>query len=113
MNEQDPLAKKKLERNNKKTANTGDPWIDFLPEEYYEMYEEEAQDPVNHPSHYKQGKYETIDVIEDATSSYSGYEGYLVGNVIKYLYRANFKGNKAEDLQKAEFYLKRLVEVQK
>lgn len=72
----------------------------------------QEEDKVNSPSHYKQGKYETIEVIEDITASYKGYEGYLVGNVVKYLYRANHKGKKQEDLKKAQFYLNKLVEVQ-
>src|SRR5699024_7230751 len=38
----DYLMDKILERNNKpKKLNTGDPWIDNLPESYFEMYEEE------------------------------------------------------------------------
>lgn len=73
---------------------------------------ERGEDVVNHPPHYKQGKYETIEVIEDITASYKGYEGYLVGNVVKYLYRAIHKGKKQEDLKKAQFYLNKLVEVQ-
>src|SRR5699024_2203565 len=39
----DYLMDKILERNNKpKKLNTGDPWIDNLPESYFEMYEEES-----------------------------------------------------------------------
>ena len=43
----DYLVDKILERNNKPEAytppNTGDPWIDNLPESYFEMYEEESK----------------------------------------------------------------------
>ena len=39
----DYLMDKILERNNKpEKLNTGDPWIDNLPESYFEMYEEET-----------------------------------------------------------------------
>src|SRR5699024_827977 len=42
----DALMQKVVERNNKPEAytppNTGDPWIDNLPESYFEMYEEES-----------------------------------------------------------------------
>src|SRR5699024_11070163 len=42
----DTLMQKVVERNNKPEAytppNTGDPWIDNLPESYFEMYEEES-----------------------------------------------------------------------
>ena len=60
-------------------------------------------DPVNHPSHYTQGKFEVIDVIEDWKLN------YLEGNIIKYVARYKFK-NKAEDLKKAKWYLERLIE---
>src|SRR5699024_10707683 len=43
----DTLMQKVVERNNKPEAytppNTGDPWIDNLPESYFEMYEEETK----------------------------------------------------------------------
>ena len=41
-------------------------------------------DRVNHPPHYNQGKYEVLDVIEDALGE--GYPDYLQGNILKYLY---------------------------
>ena len=44
----DTLMQKVVERNNKPEAytppNTGDPWIDNLPESYFEMYEEAETD---------------------------------------------------------------------
>jgi len=63
-------------------------------------------DAVNHPSHYTTGKYEVIDVIEDWRVCYH------LGNVIKYIARHQHKGRPIEDLKKAEWYLKRLVEFQ-
>lgn len=66
-------------------------------------------DAVNHPPHYNQGDIETIDIIKELTRGYTGFEAYLVGNVIKYIAQANFKGNKQEDLEKTEFYYKRLL----
>lgn len=80
---------------------------------YQELLKELSKpvvDTVNHPPHYTQGDIETIDIIKILTQGYTGYEGSLVGNVIKYLARANFKGNKAEDIQKSQFYLDKLVE---
>ena len=64
-------------------------------------------DPVDHPSHYTQGRFEVIDVIEDSLAS-EGFEGYCVGNVMKYVMRYRHK-NGVEDLRKAEWYLRRLV----
>ena len=60
------------------------------------------------PNHYKQGKYETIDIIKDMMTD-KMYEGFLLGNVIKYLARYNSK-NGVEDLDKARVYLKWLSE---
>jgi len=60
-------------------------------------------DPVNHPEHYKVGGIETIDFIEAKSLSYN------LGNVVKYLTRADHKGNKLEDLRKAQWYLTREI----
>lgn len=64
-------------------------------------------DNVNHPSHYTTGDIECIDAIE-ASMSEQEFKGYLKGNCIKYLWRYRNKGGK-EDLQKAQWYLDRLV----
>lgn len=68
----------------------------------------ELIDNVNHPNHYTQGKYEVIDIIEDITKD--GFEGYLVGNILKYISRYKYK-NGLEDLKKSRFYLNKLIEV--
>lgn len=64
-------------------------------------------DAVNSPNHYTQGKFETIEIIEEITKGYSdGYVAYCVGNALKYLARAPFKhGEPSEDLSKAAKYL--------
>jgi hypothetical protein len=67
-----------------------------------EMFEP-APDAVNHPAHYKVGGIETIDFIEAKKLNYN------IGNVIKYLTRADYKGNKLEDLRKAQWYLTREI----
>jgi len=61
-------------------------------------------DMVNHPPHYKAGGIETIDFIEAKEL------GYNLGNVVKYITRADHKGNKLEDLKKAQWYLNRAIE---
>lgn len=67
-------------------------------------------DLVNHPSHYKQGRVEAIDVIEDVVSAApEPVVGFLVGNALKYLLRAWHKKNTVQDLQKAEWYLRRAI----
>ena len=60
-------------------------------------------DMVNHPPHYKMGGIETIDFIEA-----KGF-GYNLGNVVKYISRADHKGNHYEDLCKARWYLNREI----
>jgi hypothetical protein len=64
-------------------------------------------DQVNNPKHY--------------TSHPSGIEcleitrhmGFNLGNVIKYIWRADLKGKNIEDLQKAAFYLLDEIELRK
>ena len=76
-----------------------------------EKKEEKAEDMVNHPSHYTSGGVECIDAITSALSSYKdSVDSWLVGQVIKYLWRAPLKGKYEEDIKKAQFYLNRLVE---
>ena len=66
-------------------------------------------DNVNHPQHYTQGGIETIDYIK-AKLTTEQFKGYLKGNIIKYISRFEYK-NSIEDLQKAKWYLSKLIEV--
>lgn len=68
-------------------------------------------DMVNHPPHYRKGKFETIEMLEDIAQHYPGAMAYNAACVIKYISRAPFKGNVKQDLQKAKWYLDRLVEM--
>lgn len=74
---------------------------------YREEQQASTQDAVNQPSHYTQGRFETIEIIEEITQGYDdGYVAYCVGNALKYLARAPFKhGEPTEDLAKAAKYL--------
>lgn len=65
-------------------------------------------DPVNHPSHYTQGNVECIDAIE-SSMTFEAFCGYLKGNAQKYLWRYENKGNKIEDLKKANWYVNKLI----
>ena len=58
---------------------------------------------VNHPSHYNAGKIEVIDAIEDWRL------GFHEGNAVKYIARAKHKGKELEDLEKAAWYIGRLI----
>ena len=59
---------------------------------------------IDHPKHYNQGNIEVIDFIEDKGL------GFNLGNVVKYVARAEHKGKAVEDLKKAMFYLKREID---
>lgn len=65
--------------------------------------EEPTADPVNHPAHYKVGGMETIDFIEAKNLN------YRLGNVVKYITRADHKGDRLESLKKAQWYLDREI----
>ena len=66
------------------------------------------EDMVNHPPHYNKAGIETIDAIKAMTDG--GFEYYLQGNIMKYLWRYRYK-NGAEDLKKAQWYLTELIDV--
>lgn len=62
---------------------------------------------VAHPKHYNTGKIEVIRIIEDQLTD-EEYRGYIKGQVLKYITRERTK-NGLEDLQKAAWYLNRLI----
>jgi len=62
---------------------------------------------VNSPPHYKQGDVECIEAIKSATGA--EYQGYLQGNIMKYIWRYRAKGQRLNDLKKAQWYLKELI----
>lgn len=72
----------------------------FKPKEEKADYE---IDMVNHPSHYQHG-IEPIEFIESHNFNFN------LGNVIKYISRAPYKGTELEDLKKAKRYLEREIE---
>lgn len=56
-------------------------------------------DPVNHPAHYT--AYPNVEVIEITAQM-----NFCIGNAVKYLSRAQFKGKEEEDIQKALWYIR-------
>ena len=64
------------------------------------------KDNIN-PDHYKVGGIETWDYIK-AKLSASQLAGFALGNVMKYVSRADHK-NKLEDLKKAKWYLDKII----
>lgn len=70
------------------------------------MSKDQVDDVVNHPAHYTDGKFETIEAIE------SWRLGYHLGNAVKYISRAGKKSKdtELEDLRKARWYIKRYLD---
>ena len=85
---------------------------DFMVKKFRESMgktvEREAIEMVDHPKHY-QSKHgvEVIDIIEEFGL------GFHLGNVIKYVLRAGHKSNELEDLEKAKWYLERVIDLKK
>lgn len=65
---------------------------------------------VNHPAHYNQSGVECIDAIDAAVEGLDPQEAFCVGTAIKYLWRFKHKGKPVEDLQKAMWYINRLID---
>ena len=65
---------------------------------------EEIFDPIGRPKHYNKKGIEAIDVIE----AFAGNK-YLRGNALKYVLRADYKGDTLKDLKKAVWYLQREI----
>lgn len=62
----------------------------------------ESREMVDHPQHYQSNRgIEAIDVIEGFSLNFN------LGNAIKYILRADKKGNKKQDLEKSLWYIKR------
>ena len=64
----------------------------------------EQADMVNHPKHYNVEGYEVIDIIEAFNLNFA------MGSALKYLLRAERKGNKVQDLQKAIWCIQREID---
>ena len=65
--------------------------------------------PVENPDHYNTGSIEAIEAIKASMPS-EQFFGYLKGNVMKYLWRYDYKEKPIEDLRKADWYLNRLID---
>ena len=67
----------------------------------------EIQDMVNSPPHYNKSGIECIEAIKAMTGD--GFQFYLQGNIMKYLWR-NWYKNGVEHLKKAKRYLSELID---
>jgi hypothetical protein len=79
---------------------------EYEAEEEAKRQQKKKEDMINNPAHYNKAGIECIDAICAATGE--GFEHYLQGNILKYLWRYRYK-NGSEDLKKAQWYLNRLI----
>ena len=70
-------------------------------------------DKVNHPQHYTRYSIEVKDLIVEVSEYFPPKMVFAIGNVIKYVLRAPFKGSCLEDLEKAQFYLAGAIHIYK
>lgn len=78
--------------------------------EAHEM-SELRKEHVNHPDHYKTGKFECIDIMVE-TQGVEPTQDFCICNAFKYLYRHK-KKNGSEDISKAIWYLNKYLELEK
>lgn len=77
-------------------------------EEYTQSFTHDEVDNINQPPHYGNGEIECIDYMKD-NMDHMMFMGYLEGNAKKYMHRYRHKGKPVEDLEKAQWYLDRLI----
>jgi len=68
-------------------------------------------DPVNFPKHYNKGDIGCIDAIESCQGE--GFKYYLQGSILKYMWRYQHKHNPIQDLEKAKWFINKLIETEK
>lgn len=70
------------------------------------------KDMVKSPPHYADSEIECIDAMR-ASMTKEAFSGYCKGNVMKYLWRFEKKGEGTRDLEKAKVYLQWLIDNEK
>jgi hypothetical protein len=105
-----------IERANSKAAAIFNKRIDPAMQEAHDILIEEGctldlewgEDVVNKPLHYNSGGVECIEAIE-ASMELEAFQGYLKGNILKYIWRMSYKGKALEDCKKSQWYLNKLI----
>lgn len=83
----------------------------FVDEEPVDLY-----DTVERPKHYNVFEKEVIFTIKDLldnNNNYKGFDNYCIGNALKYIFRAGLKGDFKQDLEKARYYINKILEERK
>lgn len=73
---------------------------------------EQMEDMVNSPSHYTNGSIECIDAMKSMMQGavVSAFISYCWGASFKYLWRWHYKGKPIQDLEKARWYINKMIE---
>lgn len=66
-------------------------------------------DNVNNPQHYATGKFECIEVMQEALGV-EAIKSFCLCNAFKYIYR-NGRKNGVEDIKKADWYLQKYIKL--
>lgn len=83
-------------------------WISTERTEHAEESNVDLDSDVSNPSHYTSGDIECIDAIR-STLGDEGFIQYLHGNVMKYIWRYDKKGFAKKDLEKAVWYISKII----
>jgi len=105
-----------IEKTPKSSLEDYKPYISMAMQEAHDILIEEGctldlewgEDVVNKPSHYNSGGVECIEAIE-ASMELEAFQGYLKGNILKYIWRMSYKGKALEDCKKSQWYLNKLI----
>ncbi len=84
------------------------PICGYKPKDESPINGDKTGDKIQRPNHYTWRGTECFEVIKMFTLHAAPYAAYLMGNIIKYLYRYPLK-NGVEDLKKARRYLDELI----
>lgn len=85
--------------------------VAYSTEEIHISVIDKNNDQVNHPAHYNvQGRKECIEEMIEKYGPLAVYN-FCMCNAYKYSYRAGYKDDKEQDLKKAEWYIKKGVEL--
>ena len=104
---------KELLERNLENENVGKDRL-TITHEIDKLINENKEDMVNHPKHYPLGDLgiEALDIIKYITKDLPGDQAYMLGNVLKYIIRAQEK-NGDQDYLKAEFYYREFLQLRK
>jgi hypothetical protein len=105
-----------IEKTPKSSLEDYKPYISMAMQEAHDILIEEGctldlewgEDVVNKPLHYNSGGVECIEAIE-ASMELEAFQGYLKGNILKYIWRMSYKGKALEDCKKSQWYLNKLI----